>query len=55
MLANDTRLRLLHAFVPAGEMGVTDLATEFAPRVTYKATIQLNFANSHPCRRLDAQ
>jgi len=26
VLANDTRLRLLHALVRAGEMGVTDLA-----------------------------
>ena len=28
MLANDTRLRLLHALVRAGEMCVTDLAAE---------------------------
>jgi DNA-binding transcriptional ArsR family regulator len=27
VLANDTRLRMLHALVRAGELGVTDLAT----------------------------
>jgi DNA-binding transcriptional ArsR family regulator len=30
VLANDTRLRLLHALVRAGELGVTDLAAALA-------------------------